>query len=129
MSFDVYAQRFVDGEPADADSEVLRELLAPHVARVESDFGFAELRFDDGSLDFYGVDEPGSGFMVNHVSGQLSWDLIALVAARGDMALIAPGVPPMVFSEAARGNLPEGLDGEAVVVTSGADILRTIAEA
>lgn len=129
MSFDVYAQRFIDGEPADADSEVLRELIAPHVARVESETDFAELRFDDGTADFYGGDEPGTGFMVNHVSGQLAWDLVARVAATGGMALMAPGVPPLIFSEAERGHLPEDLDGEAVVVTSGADILRAFAEA
>ncbi|NTW42642.1 MAG: hypothetical protein HGA44_22690 [Cellulomonadaceae bacterium] len=70
MSFDVYAQRFVGGEPADADSDALREFIAPHIARIEPGTDFAQLSFDDGTADLYGVDEPGTGFMVNHVSGQ-----------------------------------------------------------
>lgn len=129
MSFDVYAQRFVGGEPAEVENGVLRELLAPHLIRVESESDFAELHFDDGTADFYGVAEPGTGFMVNHVSGQLAWELFARMASAGDMALMAPGVPTMIFSEAVRVHLPEDLAGDAVVLSSGADILRTFANA
>lgn len=128
MSFDVFAQRFVGGEPADADSQVLRALIAPHLGRVEPETRFAELIFEDGTADLYSDDEPGTGFMVNHVSGRRAWDLIARVAAAGEMALIAPGVPTLIFSEAARAHLPAELADEAVVVASGADILRAIAD-
>ncbi|GGC06028.1 hypothetical protein [Cellulomonas carbonis] len=129
MSFDVFAQRFVGGEPAEAENGVLSELLAPHLMRVESESDFAELHFDDGTADFYGVAEPGTGFMVNHVSGQLAWELFVRMASAGDMALMAPGVPTMIFSEEVRQHLPEGLAEDAVVLSSGADILRTFANA
>ena len=129
MSFDVFAQRFVGGEPAEAENGVLSELLAPHLTRVESESDFAELHFDDGTADFYGLAEPGTGFMVNHVSGQLAWELFVRMASAGDMALMAPGVPTMIFSEEVRQHLPEGLAEDAVVLSSGADILRTFANA
>lgn len=129
MSFDVYAQRFVRGEPAEVENGVLAELLAPHLMRVESESDFAELYFDDGTADFYGIAEPSRGFMVNHVSGQLAWELLARMASAGDMALMAPGVRTMIFCEEARQHLPEGLAEDAVVLSSGADILRTFASA
>lgn len=128
MSFDVFVQRMVDGELAVADSQPLRELIEPHVTSTEPEFDFARLQFDDGTADLYGIGEPGSGFMVNHVTSQHAWDLIATVAARGDMTLMAPDVPPMICTESARAHLPEGLGDDAVVVTAGADILRTFAQ-
>ncbi len=129
MSFDVFAQRFVGGEPAEAENGVLSELLAPHLMRVESESDFAELHFDDGTADFSGVAAPGTGFMVNHVSGQLAWELFARMASAGDMALLAPGMPTLICSEEVREHLPEGLADDAVVLSSGADILRTFANA
>lgn len=126
MSFDVHVQRFVDGEPADATSAQLRDLIAPHVARREPNFDFAELHFDDGTADLYGIDNPGGGFMVNHVGGESAWHLVAAVAAAGSMTIIAPGVPAMIVSEAMRVDLPDDLAGDAVVVVTGADVLRTI---
>lgn len=126
MSFDVYAQRFVDGEPVDEDSGLVRDLVAPHVARIESGSDFAELHFDDGTADFYGIANPGTGFMVNHISGDRAWDLLARVASGGDMVLMAPSVPPMIFNDAARRHLPVALQDEVVVLATGADILRTI---
>ncbi|UZN04200.1 hypothetical protein [Cellulomonas sp. S1-8] len=129
MTFDVFVQRMVDGELAAADSAALSELIAPYVTTTDPAFDFAQLHFDDGTADLYGIGEPGKGFMVNHVSGRLAWDLVAAVAERGDMTLMAPGVPPLICSESTRAHLPEGLGDEAVVVTSGADILRAFAQA
>lgn len=129
MSFDVFVQRMVNGELAAADSDVLRELIAPHVTSTEPESDYAQLRFDDGTADLYGYGDLGSGFMVNHVSGRLAWDLVATVATRCDMTLMAPGVAPMISSEPTRAHLPDGLGEEAVVVTSGAEILEVFAAA
>ncbi|GIG38744.1 hypothetical protein [Cellulomonas phragmiteti] len=129
MSFDVFVQRMVQGELATADSDVLRELIAPHVASTDPASDLAQLRFDDGTADLYGFGEPGAGFMVNHVTGRQAWDLVAAIAARADMTLMAPGVPPLIASESTRAHLPDGLGDDAVVVTSGADIIRAFSDA
>lgn len=129
MSFDVYVQRFVDGDSAPADTTLLRALLAPHVARTEPDSDFAQLGFDDGTADLYGIGDPGGGFMVNHVSGQQAWALLADVAVRAGMTVMPAGAAPMIATEAMRMHLPDGLAHDAVVVTSATDILRCIAEA
>lgn len=129
MSFDVFAQRMVNGELAVADSTALHELLAPHVSATEPESDFAQLRFDDGTADLYGIGDLGSGFMVNHVTGRTAWDLLATLATRGDLTLMAPDTPPMISTEATRAHLPAGLGEEAVVVTSGAEILEVFAAA
>ncbi|CAL8975310.1 hypothetical protein CELL_02017 [Cellulomonas sp. T2.31MG-18] len=128
MSFDVHVQRFVDGEAARADGTFVGALLAPHVARTDPNFDFAELRFDDGTADLYGIDDPGGGFMVNHVSSQQAWALLADVAVRAGMTVMPAGAAPMIATEAMRMHLPDGLAHQAVVVTSATDILRCLAE-
>lgn len=99
-------------------------LFAPYVARQEEDFGFALLEFADGQADLYGTGDLGSGFMVNHVSGDAAWDFLVEVAREADLAILPPGCPTMVCREELGAHLPEELRGEAVVVTSGAQVLE-----
>lgn len=124
MSFDVFLQGFRKGDPADADGEKLAALLRPYI--VETQQGFCELRFDDGDAALYGLEDLASGFMVNHVSGQQAWDVLVTVARGADLAIMPVGCPVAVPTEALIGDLPEELQKEAVIVTSGADLLREI---
>ncbi|WP_182113145.1 hypothetical protein [Actinotalea sp. JY-7876] len=124
MSFDVFVQRFVDGQPAQADSAALHALVAPHVLRTEPEFNFAELGFEDGTADLYGIGDLATGFMVNHVSGELAWDLFAQVLEVGSMTLLPMGVPAIVCSEAVRAHLPDDFIAGAVIVSSGAPLPR-----
>ncbi|WP_188037173.1 hypothetical protein [Actinotalea sp. JY-7885] len=97
--------------------------------RTEPEFDFAELGFEDGTADLYGIRDPGTGFMVNHVGGERAWDLLARVLEAGSMTLLPMGEPAIVWSEAVRAHLPDDFIARAVIVSSGADLRRAIAEA
>lgn len=129
MSFDIVAQRFIDGDAAEADAPLLQAILAPYLGRTEPDADFCELTFADGTADLYGIDDLAQGFMVNHVSGRLAWDLLAELVTGGGLTLMPMDAPPLIAAEEQRTHLPEGFGDEAVVITSGADILREIEQA
>lgn len=89
--------------------------------------GFAELTTGDGGADCYGI---GSGsLMVNHCTGAQIWDLLVAVAAAAGLTIIAHGLPTIVTDQAHLVDLPPALRDDAVVLTSGADLLRAIANA
>jgi hypothetical protein len=123
VSFDVFLQRFGPGE---ANSEALLAILKPHL--VDSARGF-DLRFDDGDAAIYGLNDLGSGFMVNHITGKEAWDLLVAVAGQGGMAILPVGCPAVVTSEDRLADLPDGLREDARVVHTGADLVRLIESA
>jgi hypothetical protein len=123
VSFDVFLQRFGPGE---ADSEAVLAGLKPYL--VESDQGF-DLRFDDGDAAIYGLDDPGSGFMVNHISGGQAWDVLVAVARRGGLAILPVGCPAAVTNEDQLSDLPDRLRENAKVVHTGEDLVRLIESA
>jgi hypothetical protein len=120
VSFDVYLMRFRPGEP---DAEAMADLLKPYVD------GSRNLRFDDGNAAIYGLDDLGSGFMVNHVSGLQAWEVLVAVARQGGLAILPVGCPTAVTSEELISDLPEELRSEARVIHSGEDLLRVIESA
>lgn len=125
MSFDIYVQGFAGGEASSFDAEPLGELLRAHA--VLDGIEVVRLAFDDGEAEVYGADEPETGFMVTHASGRLVWDFLAEVAVRCGAAILLPDGPAMVGSPAALSGLPEELASDAVVVTTGAEMLAVVA--
>ncbi len=121
MSFDVFLQRFRPGDP---DSEVLVDLVRPDL--VASKEGFFDLHFDDGSVAIFGLDHPGRGVMVNHVSGRQSWGVLIEVARQGEMAVLLLGCPAVVTSEDLIPDLPEDLRDDAQVIRTSEDLMRLI---
>lgn len=119
-------QPFLDGEAGRADGELLLSLIAPYVERREDHLGFAVLRFPDGEADLYGLSDPASGLMVNNVSGDAAWSFLVEAASRVDLAILPVGCPTMVCRSDLLAHLPDALRDDAVVVTSGAQVLDVI---
>lgn len=61
MSFDVFFQRFRDGDSADGGRERMNEVLAPHAVRAGE---MLEVTYGDGTAD---VHLGNGGMMANHV--------------------------------------------------------------
>ncbi len=87
--------------------------------------GLPRLRFSDGDAAIYGLKDLGSGFMVNHVSGERAWDLLADIARQADLTIVPVGCPVAVADEHLLDQLRDG----AVVIASGRQLLDLIRSA
>lgn len=126
MSFDVYFQRFQDGDAGEGGGEEMRQVLAAHIVRERPDHNFALIEFGDGSADVY---LSASEMMASHVSGDDPWDLLVTGAREAQWVILPVGCPTCITDEAQRAHLPEGLAEEVVLVTTGAELLAVIRSA
>ena len=124
MAFDIFLQPLADGEASRADAVATRELVDSHM--VDANQGWARLKTADGSADLYGYDDLGSGFMVNHATGNAIWDLLVAFASAGPFAILPVGGPTCVTDSSLVTQLPSELTGDVVVVSSGREQLRVI---
>lgn len=123
MSFDVFCQRFVDGQAAPGGGDAVRAALAPYVVRADPGTRYLFVEYGDGSADVYlGPDD----LMANHVAGQDPWDLLVSAARAADWVLMPTDCPTCLTAESQRAHLPEGLDEDVVLVETGADVLRIL---
>jgi len=127
VSFDVFLQKFEAGSAAQADAPLLALLLAPHL--IETGHGLFGLRSSDGGAAIYGLEDLGSGFMVNHVSGERAWDLLADIARQAALTIMPVGCPVAVADENLLDELPDELREGAIVITSGRQLLDVIRSA
>ena len=121
MSFDVFFQGFLAGEPSQHGGAQMREVLAPHVS--EEDRTFLRVRVGDGEADIY-IGE--GGMMANHIWGHDPWDLLVYGARAANWVIIPVGCPACLTQPGQLEELPGGLDGDVVVVETGADLLAVI---
>ncbi len=126
VSFDVFFQRFKDGDADEGGGEAMRRILAAHIVREEPERNFALIEFGSGSADVY---LGASDMMANHVSGDEPWDLLVDGARAAQWVILPVGCPTCITDEAQRAHLPQGLDEDVVLVTSGAELLAVIRSA
>ncbi|MCW2856161.1 MAG: hypothetical protein JWR52_1776 [Marmoricola sp.] len=123
MSFDVFFQGFVGGEPIAGGGERMREVLAPYIVREEPEHNFALIEFGDGSADVYLDDND---MMANHIVGEMPWDLLVEGARAARWVILPIGFATCITDEAHRADLPEGLAEDVALVATGPDLLRVI---
>lgn len=94
MSFDVFLQRFRNGESADAPRATVRNVLAREKYQGPDDFGFYLVTFSDGTEVEFSAggldsDKPfcGCAFHIRGFSGELA-KFIFDVATAGDMVIL-----------------------------------------
>ena len=124
MSFDIFLQRFERGDAADADGDLILEILRPYFAGPPQD-GFVELRTSDGGADVH-LSEPRRGLMVNHAGGEAVFEVLAQLAIRASLTIIPIGCPVFVPREAAIDDLPSELRRDVRVTRSGRELLEAI---
>lgn len=124
MSLDVFFQGFIAGESSERGGTEMRAVLAPHV--IEEDASFLRIRVGDGEADVYLRDD---GMMANHVSGQDPWDLLVKGAQAANWVIMPLDLPTCLTQPGQRGELPEGLDDDVVVVETGSDLRAVIEQA
>ena len=131
MGFDVFVQRFQNGEPAVVTDPRVWELLREAWEAPPDEHDRSLVRRGAGEADLYAVQEgePIDGLMFSRPAGGADiFDLIVDVARAGDMVIYAPGIPPCLIAEEQRSQLPTDFDDfeDPVVVASGADLQEVV---
>jgi hypothetical protein len=122
MSFDIYFQRFKDGDAGSGGGDEARRVLGPYLRRAEGTL--ERLESDGSSAEIYGLESDS--MMVTHIEGDGLWDLLVHAARAADWTVMPVGCPAIVFSQAMLDDLPEGLDEGAVIISSGDELRETI---
>ena len=125
VSLDVFCQAFRDGDEGTGDAAAVRAVLEPYV--TERGDAFLLLEVDGDTTELYGVGDDGS-FMATHIGGRTAWDVLYEAARRGGLVALPAGAPAALTDEAQRAHLPPELAEDAVLVTSGAELLRLVEE-
>ncbi|WP_162943590.1 hypothetical protein [Arthrobacter celericrescens] len=123
MAFDVFFQGFVAGHELPGGGDRMRDVLQPFIVREEADHGSALFKYGDGSADVYLGDD---GMMANHITGEDPWGLLVEGARAAGWVIMPIGCRTCITDESQRVELPEGFDADAVVVTSGRDLLSVV---
>jgi hypothetical protein len=126
VSFDIFLQGFIDGEPTSSGSSEALEVIQAHLPHPPQN-GFARIRTADGEADVYGLDSDG--LMITHASGDEIWELIVKIARAARWIIMPVGCPACAVDPPMIGDLPDGLRESAVLVTSGADLRAAILSA
>jgi len=101
----------------------MRRVLAPHIVREEPENSFVLVRHGDGEADIY---LSPDAMMANHVTGTDPWDLLVRGARAAGWVIMPVGCEVCITEESDRTHLPEGLHEEAILVSSGAELLRVV---
>jgi hypothetical protein len=123
VSFDVFFQGFDQGEPVRSGGSRMRDVLAPCIRRKEPDTSFLSIEVGDGTADVYLDDND---MLANHITGRDPWDLLVRGAAAAGWVILPVGCPTCLTHEDQKHHLPDELREGAVIVRSGADLLRVI---
>jgi len=136
MSFDLYFQPVVDGQPLEIRRAELRSLFP--VVEKESKPDYWKIRYDPLNICHIGLaalpsaDNLLSSFYIERPCGDPRlWEALFRVLNWGPIVLYFPGGPPIVASDKVRAALPKdviGSLGEPRCVNSAAEIRKIIRE-
>lgn len=121
MSFDVFFQGFLAGEPSARGGSQMRQVLMPHV--IEQRGSFFRLRVGDDEADLYLRDD---GMMANHISGQAPWHLLLSGAQAASWVIMPMDCPTCLTQPGQQEEIPEELRDDVVFVETAAQLLAVI---
>ena len=133
MSFDIFLQRFQNGEVATWQRSVVEEIFGSRVIDSGNPHHFMRVEFPDGGgSDIYmSTDDDIDGMMFNHSGGADFFNALWELAHRIHGWVYWPAVgPSLVITDASTlAHLPAdmvGAVGSPFIVKSGADIIAAI---
>ncbi|MEV4765326.1 hypothetical protein AB0J89_22180 [Micromonospora chokoriensis] len=129
MSYDMFVQRFEQGEAATMAGEAFLAVFEPHVDRREPHDSYWHISTDDGgTADVYAALAGGilDSLMISRFSAGAILDTLVRYIGLADAVVLPPGCPTLLAHEEQRQHLPEELRANAVVVQAGADVERVL---
>lgn len=101
----------------------MRQVLQPFIVRGSPEQHFALVEYGDGSADIY---LDGDDMMANHISGEQPWQLLVEGARAANWVIMPVGCSICITDESQRTHLPDGLDGDVALVSTGDELLRVV---
>ncbi|MEU7589409.1 hypothetical protein AB0A95_24310 [Micromonospora sp. NPDC049230] len=129
MSYDMFVQRFEQGDAAPMPGDAFLAVFAPRADHREPQYNYWHISADDGSTaDVYATlaDDTLRSLMISRFSGGPILDMLVTFLGLADAVVLPPGCPALLAHENQRCHLPEDLRADAVVVQSGADVERVL---
>lgn len=131
MSFDLFIQRFENGDAATFPRADFDAVFGPYVTSREPDF--VKVEFPDGSGSDVYIDDAEAiySIMFNHFGGDAFLDALYRLTARCKLAIYwpAPGNPIAITDQSVKPHLPKDFAEDSVrIVGSGAEIEAAIME-
>jgi hypothetical protein len=130
VSYDVFLQRFRDGEVALVESPEVWSILEEAWDAPPDKFDYCRVSrgADEGDLYAVPIGTPIDSLMFNH-AGRAIYHLMFDVAVAGDMTIMPLDVGPFIVREDQLEHLPAELRSSAIVIRSGVELVRAIEEA
>jgi len=128
VSFDVFVQRFENGDSVPLDHAAVRNALAEASSAPlpVPDGGHLRLKTDDGGADLYGLRPGTMAFMLNRINGLSAWNVIWNIAHTTSAVLLAVGAPAIATTAETLDQLPTELKQAAIVGTDPASLLQVL---
>ncbi|MBG6103922.1 hypothetical protein IW249_004336 [Micromonospora vinacea] len=129
MSYDMFVQRFEQGDAAPLSADAFRAVFVPWAERQEPQHGYWHISADDGgTADVYATltDDTLCSLMLSRFSAGAILDMLVTFVGLADAVVLPPGCPTLLAHEGQRYHLPADLRADAVVVQAGADVERIL---
>ncbi|MGI5524017.1 hypothetical protein ACQEUX_24215 [Micromonospora sp. CA-259024] len=129
MSYDMFVQRFEQGDAAPMAGDAFLAAFEPRVDRREPQHSYWHISADDGgTANIYAAlaDDALDSLMISRFSVGAVLDLLVKFIGLADAVVLPPGCPTLLAHEGQRHHLPEELRADAVVVQAGADVERVL---
>ncbi|MFI6256330.1 hypothetical protein ACIBCL_09430 [Micromonospora zamorensis] len=119
MSYDMFVQRFEQGDAAPMPGDAFRAVFEPRADRREPQHGYWHISADGGgTADVYATltDDTLRSLMISRFSAGAILDMLVKFVGLADAVVLPPGCHTLLAHESQRCHLPEGLRADAVVV-------------
>ncbi|MFF5177057.1 hypothetical protein ACFY2Q_03385 [Micromonospora sp. NPDC000316] len=129
MSYDMFVQRFEQGDAAPMAGDAFLAVFAPRADRRGPQHSYWHISADDGgTADLYATlaDDTLGSLIISRFSVGAVLDLLVKFVGLADAVVLPPGYPALLAHESQRCHLPEELRADAVVVQAGADVERIL---
>ncbi|MEW2590962.1 hypothetical protein AB0893_11140 [Micromonospora aurantiaca] len=129
MGYDMFVQRFVQGDAAPMAADAFLAVFAPRVNRRAPQHSHWHISAEDGgTADVYAAltGDTLDSLTISRFSAGVVLDMLVEFIGLSDAVVLPPGSPTLLAHEGQRDHLPEELRADAVVVQAGADVERVI---
>ncbi|MFY1620635.1 hypothetical protein [Micromonospora sp. WMMD736] len=129
MSYEMFVQRFEQGDAVPMAADAFLAVFESRVDRREPQDRYWHISADDGgTADLYAAlaDDTLGSLMISRFATGAVLDMLITFIGLADAVVLSPGCPALLAHEGQRRHLPEELRAGAVVTSSSVDVERVL---